>query len=90
MAAHDGRDVHLSAHPAAQTPIDSGVCESFRTQCLVTHAAMSWSAPPLSTAQARPCDTSDEGAPCCAAQQLARWARATERLGQRFRFRWAV
>ena len=29
MAAHDGRDVHLSAHPAAQTPIDSGVCESF-------------------------------------------------------------
>ena len=29
MAAHDGRDVHLSAHSAAQTPIDSGVCESF-------------------------------------------------------------
>ena len=29
MAAHDGRDVHVSAHPAAQTPIDSGVCESF-------------------------------------------------------------
>ena len=29
----------ISAHPAAQTPIDSGVCESFRTQCLVTHAA---------------------------------------------------
>ena len=27
MAAHDGRDVHLSAHSAAQTPIDSGVCE---------------------------------------------------------------
>ena len=32
MAAHDGRDVHLSAHPAAQTPI--GVCESFeRSAC---------------------------------------------------------
>ena len=26
----------------------------------------------------------------CAAQWLAYWARATERLGQRFRFRWAV